>query len=248
MTLDWSHVKHAYGSASDLPRLFEEVGAPELAEAAWEDLWASLYHQGTVYEASFAALPVLTEIATGRRPGSSWEALALAGRIVVEEQQLHEPGYVQARYPAAINELHRLTRNHVMVRPFQGDEDDFLYRLEHLLAFEGVPVWRHSLRRRKHPLVCPSCALSLEADLSNERPGIRRRDPDARLVSAADEVPVLTGIRPAAPEDLPSPASRLRGLAVRAGQSAAAGRVTRLFGRATCPDCASEFAVPDQIA
>jgi hypothetical protein len=26
----------------------------------------------------------------------------------------NEPGYVQARYPAAINELHQLTQNHVM--------------------------------------------------------------------------------------------------------------------------------------
>ncbi|MFH9084967.1 hypothetical protein [Streptomyces sp. NPDC017673] len=167
---------------------------------------------GDGVEARFAALPVLTEIATGRQQGSSWEALAPAGRIVVEEQQLHEPGYVQARYPAAINELHRLTRNHVMVRPFQGDEDDFLYWLEHLLAFEGVPVWRHSLRRSKHPLVCPSCPLSLEADLAHERPGTRRWERDA------------------------------------AGQSAVAGRVTCLFGRATCPDCASQFPVPDQIA
>lgn len=93
-----------------------------------------LYHQGSVYSASFAAVPVLADIATGRKPGGRWQALGLAGRIVVEEQQLHEPGYVQARYPAAINELHQLTQNHVTARPFEGDEDDFLYWLEHLLA------------------------------------------------------------------------------------------------------------------
>ncbi|WP_189317991.1 hypothetical protein [Streptomyces brasiliensis] len=51
MTLDWSGLKHAYGSASDLPRLFDEIGDPELADEAWEELWASLYHQGTVYTA-----------------------------------------------------------------------------------------------------------------------------------------------------------------------------------------------------
>lgn len=109
MTLDWSLLEHAYGSASDLPRLFEDVGDPEVADVAWEDLWAFLCHQGMVYTASFAALPVLADIATGRKPGASGQALVLAGRIVAEEQQLHEPGYVQARYPAAVRELHRLT-------------------------------------------------------------------------------------------------------------------------------------------
>ncbi|MFJ8509611.1 hypothetical protein [Streptomyces avermitilis] len=248
MTVDWSRLKHAYGSASDLPRLFDEVGDPELADAAWEELWASLYHQESVYEASFAALPVLTEIATGRKPGTCWQALALAGRIVVEEQQFHEPGYVQARYPAVINELHRLTQSHTMARPLEGDEDDFLYWLEHLLAFEGVPVWRRSLRRGEHPVVCPSCALGLEIDLSHKPPGVRRRDPNARFRVVGREGPILTGVRRAAPADLPPLASRLHGLAVRAGQPTVAEYLTHLFGCTTCPDCASEFSVPDQVA
>ncbi|MFD8309091.1 hypothetical protein ACFV29_43295 [Streptomyces sp. NPDC059690] len=250
MSLDWSRLKHAYGSASDLPRLFDEIGDPDpdLTEVAWEELWASLYHQGSVYEASFAALPVLADIATGRKPGSRWQALGLAGRIVVEEQQLHEPGYVQGRYPSAINELHQLTQNQVMVRPFEGDEDDFLYWLEHLLAFEGVPVWRRNLRRAAYPVVCPSCAGSLEIDLSYKLRGTRRRDPNVRFRVVGREGPVLTDVRPAAPADLPPPASRLHGLAVRAGQSAVADHLSHLFGRTTCPDCASEFSVSDQIA
>ncbi|MER5599379.1 hypothetical protein [Streptomyces sp. NPDC002265] len=248
MTLDWSGLKHAYGPASDLPRLFDEIGDPELADEAWEELWASLYHQGSVYTASFAALPVLTDIATGRKPGGRWPSLGLAGRIVVEEQQLHEPGYVQACYPAAINELHQLTQKVVMARPFEGDVDDFLYWMEHLLAFEGVPVWRRSLRRDDYPVVCPSCALRLEIDLSCKPPGTRRRDPNARFRVVGREGPILTGVRSAAPADLPPLASRLHGVAVRAGQSAAAEHLTRLFGCTTCPDCASEFSVPDQVA
>lgn len=248
MTLDWSRLRHAYGSASDLPRLFDEIGDSELADVAWEELWASLYHQGSVYEASFAALPALTEIATGRKPGARRQALSLAGRIVVEEQRLHEPGYVQARYPAAINELHQLTQNQTMARPFEGDEDDFLYWLEHLLAFEGVPVWRRRLRREEHPVVCPSCALSLEIDLSHKPPGTRLRDPNAGFRVVGREGPILTGIRPAAPADLPPLASRLHGAAVGAEQSAVAEHLTHLFGCTTCPDCASDFSVPDQVA
>ncbi|MCT9113192.1 hypothetical protein ACFWD7_38975 [Streptomyces mirabilis] len=57
MTLDWSRLKHAYGSASDLPRLFDEIGDPEPADVVWEELWASLYHQGSVYEAGLPPCP-----------------------------------------------------------------------------------------------------------------------------------------------------------------------------------------------
>lgn len=32
MTLDSSRLEHVYGSASDLPRLFDEIGDPEPAD------------------------------------------------------------------------------------------------------------------------------------------------------------------------------------------------------------------------
>ncbi|MFJ9760812.1 hypothetical protein [Streptomyces sp. NPDC101149] len=67
------------------------------------------------------------------------------------------------------------------------------------------------------------------------------------LVRVGREGPVLTGIRRAASADLPPLAARLYQLAAHAGQPAAAERLTRLFGRTTCPDCASDFSVPDQV-
>ena len=96
-------------------------------------------------------------------------------------------------------------------------------------------------------MVCPSCALSLEIDLSHKLPGTRRRDPKARFRVVGREELVLTGVRRAAPSDLPPLASRLHGLAVQAGQSAAADHLTHLFGRTACPGCASDFSVPDQV-
>ncbi len=248
MTLDWSHLKHAYGSASDVPRLLEDVGDPEAADVAWEDLWASLCHQGTVYTASFAALPALADIATGRKAGARGQALGLAGRIVVQEQQLHEPGYVQARYPAAIRELRQLTLNIVAGSHFEGSADDFLYCLEHLLAFEGVPVWRRCLLRLEHDVTCPICAQCLEIDLSRVPAGTRRRDPSRSFRVVGGEGPLLTGVRPSAPEDLPQLAHRLHRMAVRAGQTEAAEHLAHLFGRTTCPDCTSDFSVSDPVA
>ncbi|MFE2418620.1 SDR family oxidoreductase [Streptomyces hokutonensis] len=47
--------------------------------------------------------------------------------------------------------------------------------------------------------------------------------------------------------ELPPLASRLHGMAVAAGQPVAADHLTRLFGRTTCPDCAEDFSVSEQI-
>ena len=58
---DWSQLKHAYGTAEDIPALFERLGR-EPNDEAWRDLWSRLCHQGSVYSASFASLPLLAEL------------------------------------------------------------------------------------------------------------------------------------------------------------------------------------------
>lgn len=247
MSVDWSGLEHAYGFAADVPRFFEQAGDPELADEAWFELWSCLCHQGTVYPASFAALPVLADIATGREPGDPRRAIALAGRIVAGERQLHEPGYARAHYPDSIAELHRTSRHYLAEGPFDDDKDDYLHSLEDLLAFEGVPVWSESLVPDLYNVVCPSCSESLEIDFYEDHPGTRRRDPHATLRRLNFNGPTLTDVRPAAPGDLRPPGSRLHRIAVQAGQSAAAEHLTYLFGHTTCPDCGEDFSLPEQI-
>ncbi|GAA2693813.1 hypothetical protein [Nonomuraea recticatena] len=171
----------------------------------------------------------------------------MAGRIVAGEEQLHPLGYCREHYPAAIEDLHRMSQHYMTAEPFEGRERDYLYPLEGLLAFEGVPVWSHCLLPDLHDAICPSCSECLEIDLYHAPPGTRRRDPHERLRKLTFKGPTLTGVRPAAPADLQSLASRLYHLAVNAGQSAAAEHLTYLFGRTTCPSCAAEFSVPEQI-
>ncbi|MER5402915.1 hypothetical protein [Streptomyces sp. NPDC002599] len=247
MPINWSRLEHAHGPATDLPRLFKQVGDPELAAEAWEELASSLYHQGSVYTASFASLPGLTDIATGRRPGNRHLALGLAGRIVSAEQQVHELGHVQTRYPDAMAALRTMAVQRLTAEPFEGDEEDYLYALEDLLAFEGVLVWSRCLLRDAYAVVCPSCSQSLEIDLYAQPPGTRHRDPDERLRVIGNGRLSLTEIRPTEPGGLPSLGARLYEMAVEAGQSEAAEHLTCLFGRTTCPDCATEFSVSQQI-
>ncbi|MFG3442256.1 hypothetical protein ACGF0J_33865 [Nonomuraea sp. NPDC047897] len=201
-----------------------------------------------MYPASFAALPVLADIASSRMPGDQRAAISLAGRIVAGETQLHQPGYCRKRYPAEIDELQRIVQRHLTEEAFEGDEHDYLYPLEDLLAFEGVPVWSECLLPNLHDVICPSCSEHLEIDLSHSStPGTRRRDPHESVRKLNFKGPTLTGIRPAKPADLQLLASRLHRMAVKAGQTAAAEHLTYLFGHTTCPACAADFSVPKQI-
>jgi hypothetical protein len=60
----WSDLEDAYGKAGKVPELLHQAiadTAPEQTQQSgpWSDLWSRLYHQGSVFSASYAALPVI---------------------------------------------------------------------------------------------------------------------------------------------------------------------------------------------
>ena len=61
--VDWSALQHAYGNASDVPALLEQITLFPHEEnwqsEPWFSLWSALYHQGDIYSASIAAVPVI---------------------------------------------------------------------------------------------------------------------------------------------------------------------------------------------
>ena len=64
----WAQLSHAYGPASDVPELLRKLAQSTRQheshqEEPWFSLWSSLCHQGDVYEASYAAVPHIVEIA-----------------------------------------------------------------------------------------------------------------------------------------------------------------------------------------
>ncbi|WP_206242212.1 hypothetical protein [Novosphingobium terrae] len=64
----WTTLTHAYGSAADIPDLLRQLSCktgPKVSfdSEPWFTLWSSLCHQGDVFDASYAALPHIVEIA-----------------------------------------------------------------------------------------------------------------------------------------------------------------------------------------
>ncbi len=65
LRIDWDRLHHAYGRARDVPRILREIVShdEEVREKGWADFYSFLYHQGSVYDATVAAIPFLIEAA-----------------------------------------------------------------------------------------------------------------------------------------------------------------------------------------
>ncbi len=62
--IPWATLHHAYGTAEDTPTHLRALRDPDddVFESAMEALGASICHQGSIYEASYYAIPFLVEI------------------------------------------------------------------------------------------------------------------------------------------------------------------------------------------
>ena len=66
--VNWARLKHAYGPATDVPAMLRELAGDGDASQAFDQLFTSLNHQGSVYSATSAAIPFLIQILEdGRR-------------------------------------------------------------------------------------------------------------------------------------------------------------------------------------
>src|SRR5258708_18158617 len=64
--IDWGGLCHAYGDADDVPGALRSLLSPDpkAREQAIGEVYGSIWHQGTVYSASAAAVPFLYELLT----------------------------------------------------------------------------------------------------------------------------------------------------------------------------------------
>lgn len=62
--IDWKNLTHAHGEASDVPQMLRALASdhPGRREGALDALFSTIWHQGSVYPASAAAVPFLIEL------------------------------------------------------------------------------------------------------------------------------------------------------------------------------------------
>jgi hypothetical protein len=237
---DWVQLTHAYGSAQDIPGLLERA-VPDPNSPVWTDLWSRLCHQGTVYAASFAAVPALSQMARQWSAADRVMPLALAGAIVASVDRPHDAEDPRVSFPAEVRDLAGLTDEALREPGLREDPGTYIYLLQALLAFEGVAVWGEWLdgvNDGEYEVPCPSCGVenfvafgpyghftTLDSMYMNE--------PDAERIP----------LQPKQPHDLGSPGRRLHARALADGQTDLADRLTYVFGNARCAECGAVFQV-----
>jgi hypothetical protein len=64
--IHWDELEDAHGKAGRIPDLLNEAFKDKASKidtqsGPWFDLWSRLFHQGSVYTASYAAVPMIVE-------------------------------------------------------------------------------------------------------------------------------------------------------------------------------------------
>ncbi|MET3426316.1 HEAT repeat protein [Actinoplanes tereljensis] len=82
--LDWAAMRHAYGTAEEVPDLLRGLLDPDPAtrEVALDAMYGAVHHQGSVYDSTVAAIPFLLEaLRTPGLPGRAGIAKFLASVV-----------------------------------------------------------------------------------------------------------------------------------------------------------------------
>lgn len=231
---DWAALEDAYGNARDVPILLAAAEqASDETGIEWNELWSRLCHQGTVYSASYAALPELATMAGRHAPAGYVAALQLAASIVASEDGPKQPADVRTENADDLAEMRDLAESNL---PFADDDTEFIYGLKALMSFEDGGVWQRCLDHvadGEMPLACPACGETLILDLSGEEFVLGNYDDSSVPVTAVE----LGHAGPGTVEE------RLLLLATAQGRHDLANKVQHLFGDVDCPSCGHHFIV-----
>jgi hypothetical protein len=86
-SIRWSESWHAYGPADDVggQLIAAALGDEQTRKTAWWELFGNINHQGTIYEATVPAVPIIAELALWRDYPDRVEALAFLAAIAQGE-------------------------------------------------------------------------------------------------------------------------------------------------------------------
>lgn len=109
--MNWKNLKHAYGSAENIPTLLSQLSSfpdeSSYEQEPWFSLWSSLYHQGDIYPASFAAVPELVKYLESAPHKATFSFFALPASIEIARVKgnLAIPGELSSAYFESIRAL-----------------------------------------------------------------------------------------------------------------------------------------------
>jgi len=255
---DWAKLRHAYGSASDIPPLLEQL-SPDPEADVWDELWGRICHQGSVYSASFPVLPYLADAAERWPIAARVMPLALASAIVMGGRALDSPDaelidtgiglasrYLEVGQDGLVDTVERLRRIAFDSFPAEGLSGvAFIDLLQSTLALCGDRLWGENLYRLSEGEfegACPSCHSNLYLIVGEY--GYFTVAGDYMEKSQVERL----GIWPAEPASLTGTGRWLHDRAVDGGHPDLAFWICHVFGMTACPVCDNRFVVSEAIA
>lgn len=165
--INWSQLAHAYGEASDVPSQIRGLiseDEPERRRAFYE-LCGNIYHQGSLYEATVAAVPFLLEIYRSLKAPDQEElalliALIAAGKGYYSKLGISESirDSIRPCLPSLVpylhhKESHLRQASFLAIRSYAEAEPELISLLEETVAMEteeeNLEVFQDALEELK---------------------------------------------------------------------------------------------------
>lgn len=158
----WSELAHAYGNAKDIPDLLVQLASSELSAARLddllEDLWSKLCHQGSVYTATYAAIPHIAMIAKNQSASEQIQLLCFIGFA----ETMRKTGFF-ASIPADIEEgymdgLHQAGELVISLLSRAWSEEEYKHLIGTLASVRGFHKLGVGIMYLDEHSYCPHCA------------------------------------------------------------------------------------------
>jgi hypothetical protein len=260
--IDCSNLEDVGGSAQPIPELLEELKNSRDPEIL-DELWQRLCHQGSVYSASFAALPELVKIAEQWHPSNDClNIISLATSILTGEDgdNLRRPSRgveseesqewtttsdridinspTRDRYQTEIDTLLRLLEIYLQRSDLAYDLIDLL---SPIVKLKGYHSWSEALEY----FALSWIGWGGDCDRCGEFIYIYTKDESAIAeVEKTDSQTLQTFLAPAPTESLTGIARWLYDNACDRGFELYAQKILYILGTGSCPQCGANFQVP----
>jgi len=279
----WAQLQHAYGSAEGVPDIIRRIAAESVPTysdhpakarenpAAWDDVYSALYHQGSIYSATFAALPHFVAIAESGSPEQRLAIFLLVGAIrVTGMPDLNIPLDLIEEFEASVAKMRQLSLS-IFRQPFNKEQAlELPYmiqafaglrfpKLPYLIHLENFVEGHYELEIEE----CPSCGEYMIAEMRKDGPvtapiddkghgpieekaaklEVDRSDYPSRIERSRE---ILDSSDDPAWEESET-LSVLAALAEEKGATDLATRILDLSATVKCPHCECEFVLADEL-
>lgn len=135
----WAELEHAYGDATDTPsQLYELLERQNYGDDPNDVLFGCLCHQGTVYTATYAAVPhVVNAISTQSTNSKIW-LFTFLGKVAISSDAAPIPDDLRAAYLSAMSQAAYLVMDVGHQPGIPGV--DYYHLLSSVPALHGLPI------------------------------------------------------------------------------------------------------------